>query len=143
MMTTRIRSYSEMSSFKTYEERLNYLLLSGKVGEETFGYDRYFNQILYRSKRWRDEIRPRILIRDDGCDLGVSDRVIPFGVTIIIHHINPITLEQVLNDDPNVFDSDNLICTTLQTHNAIHYGGKGLALDSAAERYPFDTCPWK
>lgn len=142
-MTTPIRSYSELIKLPTFEERFRYLLLGGAIGEETFGYDRFLNQALYRSRRWREDIRPKILIRDDGCDLGIEGHRIPSNALIIIHHINPITLEQVLSGDLSVFDPDNLICTTHRTHNAIHYGQKDFLPELPIERQPFDTCPWK
>lgn len=126
--------------YDTFEERFNYLKLEGRVGKETFGYDRYLNQILYKDKEWL-RIRRDIIIRDDGCDLGIPGRGI--HGKILVHHINPITVEDVLNRSPKVFDPDNLICTSLLTHNAIHYSDESILTLDPVERRPNDTCPWK
>lgn len=134
------KSYSEMLYFRTFEERFNYLKLSGKVGEETFGYDRYINQLLYKSSRWL-RIRDKIIIRDNGCDLGVEGREIHGQV--LIHHINPITVEDILNENPKVFDPDNLVCVSLLTHNAIHYSDENILIKDPVERTKHDTCPWR
>ena len=139
-MSTIIRSYSELITLPTFEERFEYLKLDGAVGLETFGYDRYLNQILYRSSEWK-RLRNGIIIRDNGCDLGcegfeIYDR-------ILIHHINPITIEDVLKRRPNVFDPDNLISTSHNTHNAIHYGDVELLTIAPIERTKNDTCPWR
>ena len=134
------KSYSELIKLSTYEERFEYLKLDGRVGEATFGYDRYLNQILYRSKEWKD-FRRRILIRDGGCDLAVPGYDI--NSRAIIHHINPITVEDVLNRDSKIFDPDNVITVTHQTHQAIHYGDKNLLPQAPVIRKPNDTCPWK
>lgn len=142
-MNSKIRSYSEMIKLNTFEERFNYLKLDGRVGEETFGSKRLINQILYRqSKRWK-ATRDRIIIRDNGCDLGAVDHPIPDGVPITIHHINPITVEDILNDEDCVFDEDNLISTTLHTHNAIHYSNDSILVKDPVIRTKNDTCPWK
>lgn len=134
------RSYSEMKRLRTFEERFAYLRLDGKVGEETFGYDRYINQILYKSERWR-KLRDKIIIRDNGCDLGVEGREI--HGPIIVHHINPITIEDILNDNPMVYDPDNLVCVSPMTHNAIHYSDESILIKDPVERVRNDTCPWK
>ncbi len=139
-MSTIFRSYSELITLPTFEERFEYLKLDGAVGLETFGYDRYLNQILYRSSEWK-RLRNGIIIRDNGCDLGcegfeIYDR-------ILIHHINPITIEDVLKRRPNVFDPDNLISTSHNTHNAIHYGDVELLTIAPIERTKNDTCPWR
>lgn len=139
-MTTMNRSYSETMTFETFEERFNYLKLEGRVGKETFGHDRYLNQILYKDKEWR-RTRRDIIIRDDGCDLGIPGRQIHGNV--YVHHINPITVEDVLNRAPKVFDPENLICTSLLTHNAIHYSDESILPLDPVERRPNDTCPWK
>ena len=136
-----IRSYSEMRRLSTFEERFSYLKLDGKVGEETFGYDRYINQILYKSGKWRDQIRNKIIIRDGGCDLGIEGREIHGPV--IIHHINPITVEDILNENPMVFDPDNLVCVSPMTHNAIHYSDESILIKDPVSRTRNDTCPWK
>ena len=135
------KSYSELMKLKTFEERYEYLKLEGKVGEETFGYDRIFNQVLYGSRIWKDDIRPAIITRDMGCDLGVEDREI--GGVITVHHINPITMDDIINKSPILFDPENLICCSDATHKAIHYGDKSLLLSEAVVRTPNDTCPWK
>ena len=137
-----IKCYSELITFQTFEERFQYLRLDGIVGAETFGYDRYLNQILYTSKDWR-RFRNGIIMRDNGCDLGCEDREIPDGVKIYIHHINPITVEDVLNRAPCVFDPENTISTIHRTHQAIHYGDESLLLLTPIERSINDTCPWR
>ena len=135
-----IRSYSELSTMKTFKERFEYLKLDGVVGEIVFGCDRYLNQLLYKSKEWK-KVRNEIIIRDNGCDLGIDGYEI--FVSPLIHHINPITIDDIKNRNPIIFDPENLITTTLQTHNAIHYG-IDLAFDTIhQDRRPNDTCPWK
>lgn len=134
------RTYSEMKRFRTFEERFNYLKLEGRVGEETFGYDRYINQMLYKSSRWL-RLKDKIIIRDNGCDLGIEGREIHGPVTI--HHINPITVEDILNEDPMVFDPDNLVCVSHMTHNAIHYSDENILIRDPIVRSEHDTCPWK
>lgn len=140
MMTKTIKSYSELMSFSTFEERYEYLRIGSKVGEATFGYDRYLNQILYRSPEWR-RFRDQIIIRDNGCDLGCPDREL--RERIIVHHINPITVEDVINRNPMVFDPENVICVSHNTHEAIHYGDEDLLVKNPIERKPNDTCPWR
>lgn len=135
-----IRTYSELITIPTFEERYRYLRLGGKVGAETFGYDRYLNQILYTSKEWRS-FRDDIIIRDDGCDLGCKGFEI--NSLIIVHHINPITVEDVLNRSSKVFDPNNVICVSHNTHEAIHYGDESLLPLLPVERYKNDTCPWR
>lgn len=125
---------------KTFEERFEYLKLVGVVGESTFGYDRFLNQMLYTSKEWR-RIRNNIIIRDNGCDLGVEGYDIPD--TIIVHHMNPISIEDLKEFSPDVLDPEYLICVSHNTHNAIHYGDKSLLPIETIERKPGDTCPWK
>ena len=134
------RSYSEAMTYDTFLERFKYLKLEGRVGNETFGYDRYLNQILYKDKEWR-RIRRDIIIRDDGCDLGIPGRQIHGDV--YVHHIDPITVDDVLNRSRKVFDPENLICTSLLTHNAIHYSDESILPLDPVERRPNDTCPWK
>ena len=133
------KTYSELIKLKTFKERYNYLRLNGVVGEETFGHDRYINQALYKSDEWlycRDEI----IIRDKGSDLGIDGYEI-FG-KILIHHILPITIDDILHRRPIVFDHENLITTSLRTHNAIHYGDESLLYSDPVERTPNDTSPW-
>ena len=142
-MTTTNRSYSEMAKLPTFKERYQYLQLKGNVGSETFGHDRYLNQTLYRSKEWRDT-RRKVILRDNGCDLGVEGREIPKGCKLLIHHLNPITSKMILDRDPAIFDPDNLITVTHRTHEAIHFGDENLLPDEEpVERKPFDTCPWR
>lgn len=136
------RSYSELIKLLTFVERFKYLKLNGTVGKDTFGYDRYLNQVLYRSPEWK-RLRHKIIVRDNGCDLAISDREIGYGTKILIHHINPITLQDILNLDPKLFDPENLICCSETTHNAIHYGDENLMIMDVTERRPNDTCPWK
>lgn len=135
-----IRTHSEMCSLNTFKERFYYLKLDGIVGEDTFGSKRYLNQILYKTKEWL-MLRDKIIVRDNGCDLGVVGREI-FG-RIVVHHINPITIEDVLNRNPKVFDPNNLITCSDMTHKAIHYGDEQLLISEPIERSKYDTCPWK
>lgn len=139
-MMTNIKSYSELLQLQTFIERYNYLKIGGRVGVETFGYDRYLNQVLYRSDEWK-RFRREIILRDNGCDLAHSNYEI-YG-KIIVHHLNPITVEDVLRRDPRIFDPENVICVSLNTHNAIHYGDESLLVLGPIERRPNDTCPWK
>lgn len=134
------RSYSELITIPTYEDRFHYLQLNGAVGKDTFGYDRYLNQILYNSKEWK-RFRDEIIIRDNGCDLAFEGYDI--HGRILVHHINPITVDDVANRNPLVFDPENVICVTHNTHNAIHYGDESLLITAPIERTRHDTCPWK
>lgn len=136
----RVKCYSELISFPTYEERLEYLQLNGRVGEDTFGWDRYLNQTFYKSKRW-ERIRDSVILRDLGCDLGIQDREI--CGPIYIHHINPITKEDIENMSQYLISPEYLISTSLKTHNLIHYGWKVPDIPSVLERTPNDTCPWR
>jgi hypothetical protein len=134
------KSYSELILFDNFQDRFDYLRIRGYVGEETFGHDRYLNQMLYRSKEWRD-FRRRVIIRDNGCDLGIPGHEI-FD-QVLIHHINPLSLDDVFNRSPLIFDMDNVICVSHDTHNAIHYGNEQYLSTVPTERRPGDTCPWK
>ena len=134
------RSYSELITIPTYEDRFHYLQLNGAVGKDTFGYDRYLNQILYNSKEWK-RFRDEIIIRDNGCDLAFEGYDI--HGRILVHHINPIIVDDVVNRNPIVFDPENVICVTHNTHNAIHYGDESLLIAAPVERTKHDTCPWK
>ena len=136
------KTYSELIRLPTYIERYRYLRLGGKVGDDTFGFDRYLNQRLYKDPEWL-ESRDYVIIRDNGCDLGCPDREIPEGVKIFVHHINPITVEDIINRDPKLFDPENLITTIKITHDAIHYGDENLLMNNPVERSVNDTCPWK
>ena len=139
-MNTRIRTYSELSKLTTFEDRYQYLRLDGAVGEETFGFDRYMNQIFYRSPKWK-AVRNQVIIRDNGCDLGIEGFEI-YG-NIIVHHMNPLTIEDIESESSYLLDPDHLICTTHNTHNAIHYGDVNLLMLGPVDRKPNDTCPWK
>lgn len=136
---TVMKSYSEIKQLKTFEERLKYLSENGEVGHETFGFNRYLNQAFYKSKEWL-AIRKKIIIRDLGCDLGVEGHDI--YKNIIIHHINPITEDDIINRCQNLFDPENLICVSHKTHNMIHYG-VDTPNEQPVDRSPNDTCPWK
>lgn len=137
-----IRTYSELMLFNTYEERYNYLKLDGQVGASTFGFDRYLNQIFYRSPEWK-RIRRDVIIRDNACDLGVEGRDIFDKRFIIIHHMNPISIDQIKDRDPAIFNPEFLITTILRTHNAIHYGDVDQLIKDPIVRQANDTCPWK
>lgn len=135
-----IKTYSELSKLQNFESRYRYLKLNGFVGEETFGFDRYLNQILYKSEEWKS-CRREIIIRDNGCDLGCDG--FDINGRILIHHINPITVDDIINRNTKVFDPENLIVTSLNTHNAIHYGDESLLILAPIERTKNDTCPWR
>lgn len=138
----RIRSYTELSSLKTFEERYNYLRLNGRVGADTFGFDRIFNQRFYQNSIEWKRIRNHVIVRDNGCDLGVEGYEIT-GQRIIIHHMNPITLEDIRKGSEFLLDPEYLITTVHSTHNAIHYGDERLLAKTPIERSRNDTCPWK
>ena len=124
----------------TFEERFKYLQLNGSVGKDTFGFDRYVNQNFYRSKEWK-RVRDFVILRDNGCDLACRDHEI--HGRFIVHHINSITVDDVVNRDPKVFDPENVITTVHNTHNAIHYGDENLLITAPIERSRNDTCPWR
>ena len=135
-----IRTYSELYKLKTFKERFTYLRLNGFVGKETFGFDRYLNQVFYKSAKWRS-IRDFVIVRDNGCDLGIEGREI-YG-KIIIHHMNPITIQDIEQESDFLLDPEFLISTVHETHNAIHYGDENLLILAPIERKPNDTCPWR
>ena len=135
-----IKTYSELITIPTFEERFEYLQLKGSVGKDTFGYDRYLNQVLYSSPEWK-RLRNQIIIRDGGCDLAFDGYDIYDKV--LIHHLNPITVEDVLARSRKVFDPDNLVCVSHNTHNAIHYGDMDLLVTGPIIRTKNDTCPWR
>lgn len=139
-MSTNIRTYSELIRLPTFEDRYRYLRLSGSVGRETFGFDRYLNQIFYRSPEWRS-VRDFVIVRDNGCDLGIDGREI--HERIIIHHMNPITIEDIERRSDYLLDPEFLISTIHSTHNAIHYGDESLLILAPVERSLYDTCPWR
>ena len=141
MMTRKIiRTYSELITLPTFEERFRYLKLGGKVGEDTFGFDRYLNQVFYRSAKWK-EIRDYVIIRDNGRDLGIEGHEI--YQRILVHHMNPITKEDILRESEFLLDPEYMICTIKNTHDAIHYGDESLLITAPIERRKNDTCPWK
>lgn len=137
---TTIRTYSELITLPTFEERFRYLKLDGVVGEETFGFDRYLNQAFYRSEEWR-RIRDFVIIRDNGCDLGMPGHEI--GGRILIHHMNPITKEDVMKRSKFLLDPEYLISTIKNTHDAIHFSDEDLLIVAPTERRPNDTSPWR
>lgn len=137
---SNIRTYSELITLPTFEERYSYLRLGGKVGEETFGFDRYLNQIFYKTPEWL-EVRDFVIVRDNGCDLGIPGREIQGR--ILVHHMNPITKEDILLRSKYLLDPEYLISTIKNTHDAIHYGDKSLLIQMPVERRPNDTCPWR
>lgn len=136
----KIRTYSELILLPTFKERYEYLKLGGKVGEETFGFDRYLNQKFYKSKEWRD-IRDYVILRDNACDLGIEDREI--HSRIIIHHMNPITKYDIVNQTEFLTNPDYMICTLKRTHDAIHYGDDSILFSDIIVRTKNDTCPWR
>lgn len=136
-----IRTYSELIKLPTYEERFRYLKLNGSVGRETFGFDRHLNQKLYqRSPKWKSS-RDYVIIRDNGCDLAMEGHEI--HGRIIVHHMNPITIDDIVNDRDIIYDPEFLISTIHNTHNAIHYGDENLLIIAPIERTRNDTCPWR
>ena len=141
MIRMSIRTYSELSKLATFKERFNYLSLNGQVGKDTFGFDRIFNQKFYTSKDGR-HIRDLVIGRDNGCDLGIEGYVI-VGHNLIIHHINPISLEDIESKSDILLNPEYLITTTHNTHNAIHYGDDKLLITGPIQRSKNDTCPWK
>ena len=135
-----IRTYSELILLPTFEERFKYLQLNGRVGDDTFGFDRYINQNFYRSAEWK-RIRDQVIIRDNGCDLALEGHEI-YG-RILIHHMNPITVKDVELSTEYLINPEYLICVTHNTHNAIHYGDEKLLMKGPVVRTKNDTCPWK
>ena len=137
-MNKSIKTYAEMQTFDTYEERLQYLHIGDSVGRETFGHARQLNQMLYTCSEWR-RVRRDVIIRDNGCDLGIDGCELSKG---IVHHLNPITVDDIINRDPKVFDLNNLVYCSLNSHNFIHFGLDDKK-EPVVERRPNDTCPWK
>ena len=135
-----IKTYSELIQLPTFEERFQYLKLSGAVGKETFGFDRYLNQNFYRSAAWK-RVRDQVIVRDNGCDLGIDDRII-YG-KILIHHMNPINDRDILDLTDILLNPEYLICASHITHNAIHYSDESLLPSEPIVRFKNDTCPWK
>lgn len=135
-----IRTYSELVKFKTIEDRYEYLKLTGSVGKTTFGWDRYFNQRFYHSTEWL-RVRDKVILRDNGCDLGIDGFEI--SGKLLIHHMNPIWIEDLRSGNPDILNPEFLITTCNQTHQAIHYGDKSLLPQIPIERFPGDTVPWR
>lgn len=140
MSTMNIKTYSEVIRLPTFIQRYRYLKLNGIVGDETFGYDRYLNQVLYQSQEWR-KFRREIIVRDNGSDLACDGYEI--SGKIIIHHIEPITLRDIELRSAQIFNPDNVIAVSMNTHNAIHYGDESILITDPIVRSPNDTCPWK
>lgn len=141
-MIEGLRNYTELSQLATFEQRYRYLRLRGHVGEDTFGFDRWLNQLFYHDKEWL-AVRDLVIIRDNGCDLGIPDREIKGDTPIIVHHMNPITKEDILRRSDILLNPEYLICCLDRTHKAIHYGDENLLFQMPVERKPFDTCPWR
>lgn len=139
-MNMIIRTYSELITIPTFKERYEYLRIGGRVGKDTFGFDRYLNQVLYKSKEWK-HVRNIVIERDNGCDLAMEGYEIYDN--IIVHHMNPITMEDLLYRRDYVLDPEYLVSTVHNTHNAIHYGDDSLIFTALTERRPNDTCPWR
>lgn len=137
-----IRTYTELSKLKTRKDRFEYLKLEGKIGEETFGWDRYLNQILYKDPRWLSA-RDKVIARDLGCDLGLEGYEIPNGVRILVHHMNPINKEDIMYRFDDVINPEYLITTVKKTHDAIHYGLEDPLDSMLVIRTENDTCPWR
>lgn len=137
---TNIKTYSELITIPTFEERYRYLRLGGQVGAETFGFDRWLNQKFYKDPEWLT-VRNQVIIRDNGCDLGIPGREIHFR--ILIHHMNPITKDDILRRSKYLLDPEYLICTIKNTHDAIHYGDESLLIPDPIVRSRNDTCPWR
>ena len=135
-----IKTYSELITLPTFEERYRYLKLNGSIGQETFGFERYLNQNFYRSREWK-QVRDHVIIRDYGCDLGIEGREI--SGKIMIHHLNPITIEDLQTMSEFLMDPEYLISVSHATHNAIHYGSEDLLVRDPIQRSKNDTCPWK
>lgn len=135
-----MKTYTDLVKMDSFEERFRYLKLNGQVGKETFGFDRYVNQIFYRSPEWKS-VRDFVIVRDKGCDLGSPDHEI--HGRILIHHMNPISLEDIVTRSDLLLNPEYLISVSHLTHNAIHYGDESLLPQDPIERKPFDTCPWK
>lgn len=138
----KIRTYSELIQLPTFEERYEYLRLGDRVGEATFGFDRYLNQRFYKSKEWRD-LRDEIIVRDNCCDLAFPERDIPDGLKVFVHHMNPIVPKDIVYKEEWILNPEFLICTIKRTHDAIHYGDASLLYFEQVERSPNDTCLWR
>ena len=143
MMTMKIiRTYSELVTLPTFEERFEYLRLDGRIGEQTFGFDRYLNQLFYKDKEWLS-IRDEVIVRDQGCDLGIEEYELSKGQRILIHHMNPLTKEDIIRRTKFLLDPEYLITTCHRTHTAIDYGDENLLPSKPIVRTKNDTCPWR
>ena len=139
-MKSKLRTYSELKQLKTFEERYEYLKLEGQVGVDTFGFDRYLNQVFYKSPEWQS-VRNEVIVRDNGCDLGIEGREI--HTKILVHHMNPISKEDILHRSDILLNPEYLITTLKRTHDAIHYGDADTLIKDPIERAANDTCPWR
>lgn len=139
-MKSKLRTYSELKQLKTFEERYEYLKLDGQVGADTFGFDRYLNQVFYKSPEWRS-VRNEVIVRDNGCDLGIEGREI--HTKILVHHMNPICKKDILERSDILLNPEYLITTVKRTHDAIHYGDSDTLIKDPIERSANDTCPWR
>lgn len=137
-----IRTYSELITLPTFEERFEYLRLDGRIGDQTFGFDRYLNQLFYKDKEWLS-IRDEVIVRDQGCDLGIEEYELSKGQRILIHHMNPLTKEDIVRRTKFLLDPEYLITTCHRTHTAIHYGDENLLPSKPIIRTKNDTCPWR
>lgn len=137
-----IKRYSELIRLNSIEDRFNYLKIAACVGESTFGFSRYLNQALYRSKEWKD-FKRKMVLRDNACDMALEGWDIPSGAILVLHHINPLTIEDIENRSDALFDPENVVCVSDRTHRAIHYGDISLINTLPIMRRPNDTCPWK
>lgn len=135
-----MRTYSELIRIPTFEERFKYLQLHGRVGEDTFGFDRYLNQMFYQSREWHD-IKREVILRDEGCDLAIRGREIQSR--LFIHHMNPITQQDIIDRSDFLLNPEYLICVSKQTHDAIHYGDERSIIRDYVPRRPNDTIPWR
>ena len=140
MTKMSIKTYSELIQYPTFEDRFKYLQLKGRVGEDTFGFDRYINQRFYRSVEWK-RIRDQVILRDKGCDLGILGHEI--YARVIIHHMNPISAKDISDATDYLLNPEYLICVSHLTHNAIHYGDESILVTTPIERRKNDTCPWR
>ena len=139
-MSKIIRTYSELITIPTFKERYEYLRLNGKVGEDTFGFDRWLNQVFYKSEAWL-KVRDEVIVRDNGCDLGIPGREI-YG-RVLVHHMNPIMVKDILDRTEYLLNPDYLICTSKNTHDAIHYSDSSILFTEPIVRTLNDTCPWR
>jgi hypothetical protein len=137
-----IKTYTELIRLPTFKERFDYLYVGGQVGAKTFGNERYLNQVFYKSEEWK-AVRRAVILRDNACDLGIEGREIQNSRLVRIHHLNPITIEDIRNHSPKLTDPENLITCLNKTHQAIHHTGWDGVLQEPVERAPNDTCPWR